>query len=241
MNDANKLANSILKDIEKRKLAVKKLQDESPIVKAGKHWFDLSRFWFNISRTVIWIYQNIIYRFYSFVYKIFKTIYWKPYKYLWDNVTNTKTGFSKIRGALMLVFAVFYIVFLYETTAVVIDSVLYLTTANVNEEVYLSNSQEILGNENVHSVNGCLIQTINDVSSCDANNSLYFRIASSAFNHLWSLGHRGTLFYPDYIAAVVAPGWEPCTITSYGVRFKFLMRNWDIYPTLLDVKCITTN
>ena len=50
--------------------------------------------------------------------------------------------------------------------------------------------------------------------------------------------HHGSLFYPGYVAGAVAPVMERCVITSYGIRKKFrsLMRTWDIYPDLLQVK-----
>lgn len=49
--------------------------------------------------------------------------------------------------------------------------------------------------------------------------------------------NRGDFFYPDYVAATVAPGWQECTITSYGFRAKLFIRRLEIYPELLSVDC----
>jgi len=32
-----------------------------------------------------------------------------------------------------------------------------------------------------------------------------------------------------------------CTITSYGIRRKFLVRAWELYPDLVQVECMPTD
>lgn len=148
---------------------------------------------------------------------------------------GNKKRFSTLRGAGVVLASLVYVVLLYQAVYFAYDATLYLTTAKVDEVVYMSNAQELTAEDNLHSAQGCLVTT--DKFECDAENSLYFRIEANGFNHIWSILNRGNMFYPDYVAAPIAPGWEKCTITSYGIRAKFLMRNWDIYPMLLSAKC----
>jgi len=130
--------------------------------------------------------------------------------------------------AASLVFAWFILVpllgFLY-------DLGLYLVTVKHDEVVYLTNSQEILPDENVHSVQGC------HELPCTDKNSFYFRIRATLFNEVWSVVHGRGLFFPDYVAASVPLSISQCTITSYGVRLKLIMRGMDIYPDLLKTEC----
>jgi hypothetical protein len=105
----------------------------------------------------------------------------------------------------------------------------YLFTVKKDEIVFLSDSNEI--SDDVYNVKGCEAET------CSVENSLYFRIEADAFAQVWSLTNKGTIFFPDYISAIVAPGINKCKITSYGTRWKFLIRHWNIYPRILDIKC----
>jgi hypothetical protein len=45
------------------------------------------------------------------------------------------------------------------------------------------------------------------------------------------------IFYPDYVAAAVPPGVHRCVILSYGIRIKLLMRQYDVWPDLLEASC----
>ena len=49
--------------------------------------------------------------------------------------------------------------------------------------------------------------------------------------------HGRGLFFPDYVAASVPLSISQCTITSYGLRLKLIMRGVDIYPDLLKTEC----
>jgi hypothetical protein len=99
---------------------------------------------------------------------------------------------------------------------------LYAATAKVNEEVILLSSQEINSDRNVHNIEGCL------KLPCSDTDSIYFRVQSSLFNHIWNLAHGKGLFYPDYVAATVASTISRCIITSYGIRSSLIIRNFDV-------------
>lgn len=108
---------------------------------------------------------------------------------------------------------------------------LYALTSNIDETVYMTNSQEVDPLNDIYSAQGC------ETLPCDQESSIYFRVDPILFNHLYSLVTEGNIFYPDYVAAAVPPSITKCTITSYGIRWKTLMRRWDIYPYLLRASC----
>jgi hypothetical protein len=183
-----------------------------------------------------WIYQNILSpagRFASIpARRLFR---W--YRWLWDKVVYRQDQyknrlFSKTRAGLLLtatiVFAWFILLPLLEF---LFDVGLYLATVRKDEVVYLTNSQEIIPEENVHSVQGC------HSLPCTDDNSVYFRIRATPFNEVWSLVQGHGLFFPDYVAAAVPLTISRCTITSYGMRIKFVVRNLDIYPDVLRTEC----
>jgi hypothetical protein len=162
---------------------------------------------------------------------------WRPLRALWNRFVYVEDQYknrmlSKRRAAgfvaagLVFAWYVFVpmVVFLY-------DLGLYLLTVKHDEVVYLTNSQEIIPEENVHSVQGC-----HQLPCTDAN-SFYFRIRATLFNEVWSIAHGRGLFFPDYVAASVPLSISQCKITSYGVRLKFVMRGMDIYPDLLRTEC----
>jgi hypothetical protein len=111
------------------------------------------------------------------------------------------------------------------------DATLYIATVKHNESFYLHGSQETNVAGNIHSVKGC------SRLPCSDEDSLYFRVTPSVFNHAWSLWHDHMLFYPDYVAAAVPDVVNKCTITTYGFRLKILVRNTDLYPELLKASC----
>ena len=161
----------------------------------------------------------------------------RPVRALWNRLVYVEDEYrnrrlSKRRAALFtagsLVFAWYIfiplVVFLF-------DLGLYLVTVKHDEVVYLTNSQEIIPEENVHSVQGC------HQLPCTDSNSFYFRIRATLFNEVWSVAHGRGLFFPDYVAASVPLSISQCKITSYGVRLKLVMRGMDIYPDLLRTAC----
>jgi hypothetical protein len=176
---------------------------------------------------------------YSVVRFILINLFWKYYKPVWDKfayVGDPKT-FSKTRGAVTLVGSLVGIWMIYYAMFFVADLTLYVVTGRVDEVVYLSNAQEIGPVENIFSVQGCEAVETGQTFSCSEDESLYFRIEPSGFAHIWSVVSRGNFFYPDYVAAPIAPGWQKCVITSYGFRMKTMVRQWEIYPELLSARC----
>ena len=193
---------------------------------------------------------TFIYSVYAFFRKylvipIWKVIrfFWKHYHKVWVRFAyitgdNEKRKFSKTKGSFVvgMTLAIIYIGIVF--SFFVKDFGFYMMTAQRDEVVYLSNAQEVDATNNVHSVQGCIVAMQDDGSfSCSTENSLYFRIEPSLFAHSWYLINRGDIFYPDYVAATIAPGWQECTITSYGFRAKPFIRRLQIYPNLLSVDC----
>ena len=181
---------------------------------------------------------RFIYPIYAVLYFIAIDIIWKIYGPVWNKFAYMPDGsFSKVRGSVTLLASIIGAWALYGFMFFAADVVLYAFTARVDEVVYLSNAQEIIPEDNIHSVQGCEVETAGEEFSCTADKSLYFRIDPDTFSTVWSLLSNGTLFYSDYVAATVAPGWEKCTITSYGFRMKVFLRGFDIYPKLLSANC----
>jgi hypothetical protein len=183
-----------------------------------------------------WIYQNILGRAGRFL-SIPARYLFRGYRWLWDKIVYRQDQyknrlFSKTRAGLLLtatlVFAWFILIPLL---GFLFDAGVYLATVRKDEVVYLTNSQEIIPEENVHSVQGC------HSLPCTDDNSVYFRIRATVFNEVWSLVQGHGLFYPDYVAAAVPLTISRCTITSYGMRIKFVVRNLDIYPDVLRTEC----
>ena len=243
--NAEENANRILNDLKRQKEEETKLTaagSDNVVVETVKEWSLLAKFWYQFVASLALILRKVIIPFYKWMGTLFGVLLFRPWRKLWERTvykTNAagKRRFSSVRGAGMIAATVVTAYVAYQSLFVVADAMLYLTTGRVDEVVYMSNAQEISGADNVHSAQGCVVPATGKDFACDAENSLYFRIAPSAFNHLWSLWHKHTLFFPDYVAAPIAPGWEQCVITSYGIRVKFFMKEWDIYPTLLAATC----
>jgi hypothetical protein len=159
------------------------------------------------------------------------------YRWFWDKAVYVEDRyknrmFSKTRAGVFLAASIVFAWFILVPALVFLfDIGLYFATVRKDETVYLTNSQEIIPEENVHSVQGC------HSLPCTDDNSVYFRIRGTLFNEAWSLVHGRGIFYPDYIAAAVPLSISRCTITSYGVRVKFVVRGMDIYPDVLQTEC----
>jgi len=126
----------------------------------------------------------------------------------------------------------------YDAVTVAATLPWYLATVRHDEQLYLSNSQNLSSSQTegleVHEVYGC------ETLPCTEQNTVTFRVRSTWFNELWSILHHGSLFYSGYVAADVSPVLNRCVITSYGVRRKFLVRSWELYPDLVQVECMPT-
>ena len=193
------------------------------------------------SLTLVHLLWRIVYPFYLIFHFVFIKMLWQYYRPIWDKFAyknvNGARRLSKVRGSFTIVCSIVGVWFLYGFMFFAGDAALYVATAKVDEVVYLSNAQEIIPEENIHSVQGCITGDAGENFSCDADKSLYFRINPNTFATVWSLLSHGSFFYPDYVAAPIAPGWQKCTITSYGFRLKIFLRGFDIYPELLSARC----
>jgi hypothetical protein len=219
----------------------KKKQDQSSFNRVREDVMEVTGFFNQAAQGVKWIYENALK---PFALKVGGPVgIWaaKHYKNdIWDRFVYAKDQydapyFSKKRAAGVLT-ATFLALALVPTAATLtVDTGLYALTAHQNETIYLTDSNEIYPDKNIHSVKGCY------ELPCEESNSIYFRVEPRLFNHAWSLLNRNDFFYPDYVANAVPPGINQCEATSYGIRFKPLVMNTDIYPDLLAAKCQPIN
>lgn len=233
----NERINDILKQLNEEERIRKESMDNS-ISSKGKQKIKALGILTTTALTFSQLVWRFIYPIYVILYFITINIIWKIYGPVWDKFAYMPDGsFSKVRGSITLLASIIGVWVLYGFMFFAADVALYVITARVDEVVYLSNAQEIIPEDNIHSVQGCEVETAGEEFSCTADKSLYFRIDPDTFSTVWSLLSNGTLFYPDYVAATIAPGWEKCTITSYGFRMKIFLRGFDIYPKLLSANC----
>lgn len=196
----------------------------------------LQRFLTQIGAACLWIYDSIL-RPVAGIVLVPARILWRWYRLLWEKAVYVEDRFknrlfSKSRAGIFLAASLVFAWYIFIPALVFgYDVALYFLTVKKDEVVYLTNSQEIIPEENVHSIQGC-----HDLP-CTDENSVYFRIRATYFNEAWSLVHGHGLFFPDYVAAAVPLSISRCVITSYGVRMKFVMRGMDIYPDVLKTEC----
>jgi hypothetical protein len=225
----------------KKKIGDKAFQDKKTDARSwtGRTQHDLTaihKFWYQFLQASHWIYAKVFRPVTRLLYKPVPHI-WKLFRFLWDKAVYYEDKFqnrqfSKTRAGVFLLASVLTAWYLVVPALfLVFDTAVYFATVKHNEEVYLTNSQEILPNQNEHSVQGC------HALPCTDENSVYFRIRASNFNEVWSVVHGNGLFFPDYVAAAVPLSISRCRITSYGFRMKLIMRGFDIYPDLLKIEC----
>lgn len=193
------------------------------------------RFFIQLSVAAVWVWVHLLRPLWRAFAWVFRGLF-RQYRKLWALTVYRRDGFdnlrlSKRRAGLFLAGTVVSLWCMYGVLGFLGDGILFATTRHANEVMYLTNTQEIDAVGNVHAVKGC------DALPCSDTDSVYFRLNPSAFNHVWSLIHNRMLFLPDYVSAAVPPGLNKCIITTYGVRVKFLMRGFDIYPELLRASC----
>lgn len=193
------------------------------------------RFLYQLAHGLVWFYEKVVQR---ITRPLFNAARWAYYRYreLWDWWVYTKTGhFSRVRaGALVTttVAACYVIPWLVINSLLLTwDAGLFLTTAKY-EDTYLTFSQEIYPEYDIHSVKGC------EKLPCDDQNAIYYRVRPHYFHHMWSVWKHGSLFYPDFVSAAVPPGVSRCRVLSYGFRIKLLIKQFDIYQDLLEISCV---
>ena len=156
---------------------------------------------------------------------------WRKYKSMWMRLTHDKYGgFVYWRGGGMAAVTLTSI-FMLPTIVLFCFQVAMFVTTQRNEQVYLIQSEEILPNDNIWSVRGC------DKLPCNRDSSIYYRIAPTTFNHVWSIFSTGWIFLPDVVGSGVPTGLTRCSVRSYGIRVKALMNRMDIYPDALEISC----
>lgn len=204
---------------------------------AQKHISDIHETYTQVTGTVGWIYNNVINPVISHPWAG-KPFHW--YRSLWNKVVYVPTddnnaAFSKKRSGLLVLGT---LAFLWMLPAIFSGAVEFVwdtsrmaTTYKTKEIWYLGKSQEIDAAGNIFSAQGC------EAVECSDQTSIYFRIKPSLAHHLWSIYHNGNVFFPDYVAAGIQNDINKCEVTGYGVRWKFLVRNWDVYPQILAVNC----
>lgn len=101
------------------------------------------------------------------------------------------------------------------------DKVVYLHTVNDHDD-------------GTYSIKGC-----DKLAVCDTDDADYYNVESSLAKHIWSLFNKGSLYIPRRIVGTVAPdGNNKCDIKIYAAYYEKAMQNLDIYPQLLDIKCV---
>jgi hypothetical protein len=218
-----------------------KAKSESRITRMNEDLGAFHRFVLQVGVAAAWVWAHVLHPLWRALTWVFRKLF-RQYRKVWALTVYRRDGFgnlrlSKTRAGVFFAGTLVSLFFIVELIGFGFDSTMYLTTGHHNEVMYLTSSQEVDAPGNVHAVKGC------DALPCSDTDSVYFRVTPSAFNHVWSLVHSHTLFFPDYVSAAVPPGLNRCVISSYGVRVKFLMRGFDIYPELLKASCtpVTTS
>lgn len=178
-----------------------------------------------------WIWQYILYPIISRVFRLYK---WTAngYMKIWNKFVYTSEGvFSRFRAAMLIIMTCLSIYVIPNMIFLSMHGVLYSFTAQ-REVIYLTNSQEIDAENDIHAIKGC------EFLPCNNDNSVYYRVSPTNFAHAYSIFTEFSFFYPDLVASVVAPGLNKCTVDSYGIRIKTLMRKGDLYPWMLNAECM---
>lgn len=233
--------DQILRELAQEEIEKAKSDANSLLGKTKSRLGFLQSFWAQVVSSALMIWRSFLAPIWNIVYWLGIGFLWRNYRKIWDRFAYTTVDgqrvFSRKRGAYTLLGTFLTLWFAVSIASFTWHVTLYLTTARVDEVVYLSNAQEISPEENLFSVQGCEATVTTETFSCSEDESLYFRIGPTEFAQVWSILTRGNFFYPDYIAAPIAPGWQKCVITSYGFRMKTMIRRWEIYPELLSARC----
>lgn len=236
--DLLRKAQKLKEQSDAAKKALNRKYKNSTAGKAHRHIDDMRQTYAAVTGTVGWLYDNVIEPFIKHPwvgapFRLYADI-WHAYAYVEDK--DGDEVFSKRRGGIMvlatLVFLWMLPSFLAGTAEFIIDTSRMATSWKEKEVWYLGKSQEIDPEGNVFSAQGC------ESIQCSDQTSIYFRIKPSLAHHLWSLYNNGNIFFPDFVAAGIQNDINKCTVTGYGVRWKFLVRNWDVYPQILSVDCV---
>lgn len=223
--------------------STKKQYDQSSVGKLHKEFNLWMRFWESFSSAVQFLYKYLVR---PITKRIWKTARWlmTEYRDLWLNITYKKDQygvmqFNRMRGGLTILGTVGVLYCLYGLSTIMISLPWYVLTVKHDEVLYLSNHSAVEG----HSTSRLKINDVYEITGCENidcsdQDTVSFRVEASWFNEAWSLAHNYAFYYPDYVAAAVSPVVNRCTITSYGIRKKFLVRSWELHPDILQVRCV---
>ena len=196
MSDLKEQIDKLKQRIEDRGYEADKAASGQWQAKAAKDITALGRFFAQITAAALWIYRNILGPVAGFL-TVSANLLFGWYRRLWARAVYVEDRFqrrqlSKTRAGAFLAATLFFFWFVFlPLLGLLADTALYFATVRKDEVVYLTNSQEIMPEENVHSIQGC-----HDLP-CTDGNSFYFRIRASLFNEIWSLASGYGLFYPD--------------------------------------------
>jgi hypothetical protein len=219
---------------EKRRLKEKR----SGVGQISRQVSDTVETYNQVTGTISWLYANILYPCFSHPwagapFRLYRKI-WNKCVYSVDKDGDRQ--FSKKRGGLMVLGTLFFLWILpgiiSVTAELVWDTSRMMTSYHKGDVIYLGRSQEIDPKGNIFSAQGC------EQIRCTDQTGFYFRIKPSLAHHIWSLWHNGNFFFPDFVTAGIQNDINKCTVTSYGSRGKFIIRNWEIYPQILAVDCV---
>ena len=177
-----------------------------------------------------WIWQKILFPVFRRVFSVYKSVS-SVYMKIWKKLVYKNGSFGRARAGLTIIATCVFVWLIPNLLFIGYQTAMFGATARMNEAIYLTNSQEIDPEDNVHSIKGCT------ALPCTEENAVYYRVRTTSFHQLYSILTKGSMFYPDLTASVVAPGYNECIVDSYGIRFKTLMRTYDIYPDMLDAIC----
>lgn len=224
--------------LEENQKKINNKQKYSGAGQAQKHISDTIETYNQVTGTLFWIYSHIIRPLFTHPWV---GIPLRLYASLWKKTVYTKDKqgdicFSKKRSGLLVIATLFFLwnlpFFLSGTIEFIWDTTSMAVSYKTEEIIYLGKSQEIDPAGNVFSAQGC------EQIRCTDQTSIYFRIKPSLAHQLWSLFHYGNFFFPDYVSAGIQNDINKCKVTGYGSRWKFLVRNWEIYPQILSVDCV---
>jgi hypothetical protein len=171
---------------------------------------------------------------------------WKRFAYTVDRNTNERR-LSRARSSVVVVVTVLALSIFtntwlgsavrFFTVEPVVDGVL-IGLSKRTETFYLTQSDEIDPENNIHSVRGCRKR-----GECAEVDAAYFRVQPRLSHDIWKLLMYGNPVYvPDHIVAPIAPGLNECHVTYYGYRMTSswiarVLRSLQFYPTMLEAKC----
>jgi hypothetical protein len=218
--------------------AAKKKYDQSGIGKMQKDVTEMHRTFNHVVQAGAWVYEHVGKPLLSVAEPVLGWA-WRGYANLWNKAAYKKDEygdrqFQKKRAGMFLT-ATFAAVALLPAIAGGVTEFAWdaglMAASYQTETMYLNNSQEIVPEKDIHSVQGC------HTLPCTDQNSVYFRIKPTLMHQLWSLYDNGNMFFPDFVAASVPPSPSKCDVTYYGYRFKLFTRYLNMYPTMLKASC----